>query len=65
MNKSLIEKDDEIKRLKEQQRNMIGDAVQRTVIEKMVIEIASLKEQNQILQQRVEVQEMNEEHGYF
>lgn len=46
MNKSLIEKDDEIKRLKEQQRNMIGDAVQRTVIEKMVIEIASLKEQN-------------------
>ena len=44
---------------------MIGDALQRQLTDSMVMEISRLKEQLNILEQRLSIQIDAEEHGYF
>jgi len=62
---SLREQDEEIKGLKEAQRKSIGDDTQQKLAEEMVMEITSLKEQVRMLEQRMHIQTISEEHGYF
>ncbi len=65
MQKSLAEKDTTIKQLEANKRNMIEDAVQRKVMDGMILEISQLKEMIKMLEQRLNMQELSEGHGYF
>ena len=65
MQKSLFDKDEEIRRLTEMTRNVTSDDESRKLIDNMAGEICRLKEQMNILYKRLQMQTANEEHGYF
>ena len=61
----IIEKDNTMKEMKTQERSALGNQANRTMVEKMLMEITRLKQQILMLEQRLHMQVESEEHGYF
>lgn len=61
----IIEKDETIKEIRAQERSALGSQANRTMVEKMLMEITRLKQQVLMLEHRLHMQVQSEEHGYF